>query len=226
MLGRFTLTAGSSGATSPVVKQDRQFKISPGGSAMDFSVSFCGIAFVGGCLLTLAVMLSIRNRAARLTAQQMMATAPASIVGIRTERDRSRAQVAVAIRQLETGVQGLTTKCATQSTEVGRQAAEIHRLETELKKRPRHQSIELRRQAGEIQRLEAELKKRSSQSIEVARQAADTQRLEAALQKCASQSAEIARQAAEIHRLEAELKKRAALISVLRVRGQAQHAIS
>jgi uncharacterized small protein (DUF1192 family) len=82
------------------------------------------------------------------------------------------------------------------------------------------------RQAAEIHRLEAELKKRVNQSVELARQAPDIHRLEAALQKCTSQSAEIGRQAAEIHRLEAELKKRAALISVLRVRGQAQHAVT
>jgi hypothetical protein len=44
--------------------------------------------------------------------------------------------------------------------------------------------------------------------------------------KCAARSTDVKRQAAEIHRLEAELKKRAALISVLRVRGQAQHAVT
>ena len=192
---------------------------------MDFPALLVGIAFLGGCLLTLAFMPLIHKRAARLAARRIMANAPTSTAGIRAERDRSRAQVAVAIRQLETGVQHLTTTCASQSTAVGRQAAEIHRLETELKKRP-NQSAELRRQAGEIQRLEAELKKRAGQWVEVARQAADTHRLEAVLQKCTSQSAELARQAAEIHRLEAELKKRAALISVLRVRGQAQHAVS
>jgi len=215
--------ASSSGAAWASREKDRQPKIF-GGSAMLFPTILCGIAFVSSSLLTFAIMLFVYKRRARLSAQHI-ATAPAGTADIRTERNRSRAQVALAIRHLETGVHRLSTKSASRSTEVGRQAAEIRRIEAELKKRP-NQSAELRLQAAEIQRLEAELKKRTSQSVEVARRAADTQRLEAVLQRCASQSAELARQAAEIHRLEAELKKRAALISMLRVRGEAQHAVS
>ena len=192
---------------------------------MVFPVMLCGIAFVSGSLLTLAVMLLIHKRAARLTTQRIAATAPVSAVDIRAERDRSRAQFAGALRHLEVSVAELGTKCTSQSTDVGRKAAEIDRLEGEIKKRA-SQSAEVVRQAAEIHRLEAELKKRVNQSVELARQAPDIHRLEAALQKCTSQSAEIGRQAAEIHRLEAELKKRAALISVLRVRGQAQHAVT
>jgi chromosome segregation ATPase len=188
-------------------------------------VILCAIAFVSGCLLALAIMALIHTRAARLRSQRMIAGTPASTLDIRAERDRSRAQVAAAIRQLERNVEALTATCATRPAEAQRQAAEIHRLEGELKRRP-GQSAELRRQAAEIQRLEAELNKRIGQSVDAARQAADTHRLEAVLQKCAAQSAELARQAAEIHRLEAELKKRAALISVLRIRGQARHAVS
>jgi chromosome segregation ATPase len=186
---------------------------------------FYGIAFVSGCLLTLVFMPLIHKRAVRVTTRHITATAPASVADIRAERDRSRAQFAIAIRQLENNVHELGTKCAGQSADAGRQAAEIHRLETTLERRA-SQSAEVMRQAAEIHRLKAELKKRTSQSAELARQAPDIRRLEAALAKCASQSAEIARQAAEIHRLEAELKKRAALIGVLRVRNEAQHAVT
>jgi len=182
-----------------------------------------GITFVSGCLLALVFMPLIHKRAVRLTSRHIMATAPASTADIRAERDRSRAQFAVAIRGLEISLGKLKTKCVGQATEVRRQTAEIDRLEAELKKRP-SQSTEVGRQAAEIRRLEAELKKRGDQSAELARQAPDMRRLEAALQKCASQSVEIGRQAAEIHRLEAELKKRATLISVLRVRREAEHA--
>lgn len=192
---------------------------------MIFPEILCGIAFVGGSLLTLAFMPLIHKRAVRQTTQHIMAAAPSGTADIRAERDRSRSQFAVAIRQLESSVVELGTKCAGQSAGVGRKAAEIDRLETELEKRT-SQSAEVARQAAEIHRLEAELKKRVRQSVELARQVPDIHRLEAALNKCASQSAEIGRQAAEIYRLEAELKKRAALISVLRVRGQAQHAVS
>lgn len=192
---------------------------------MVFPTVLYGIAFASGCLLTLAFMPLIHKRAARLTTRHIMATASASTADIRAERDRSRAQFAVAIRSLETSVRQLRTKCSGQSADTGRQATEIHRLEAELKNRA-SQSADVARQSAEIHRLEAELKKRANQSAELARQAPDALRLEAALKKCASQSAEIERQAAEIHRLEAELKKRAALISVLRVRGQTQHAVS
>lgn len=192
---------------------------------MVFLAMAYGITFVSGCLLTLAVMLSIHKRAARLTTQGGTATAPVSAADIRTERDRSRAQFAGAVRHLEASVQELRRKCTCQSAGVEHRAAEIDRLEAELKKRA-SQSAEVRSKVAEIARLEAELKKRVGQATELARQAPEIRRLEAALQKCASQSAEIGRQAAEIQRLEAELKKRAALISVLRVRGQAQHAVS
>lgn len=192
---------------------------------MDSPELLYGIIFVSGCLLMLAFMPLIHKRAVRLTTRHITASAPASVADIRAERDRSRAQFAIAIRQLENSVHELSTKCAGQSTEVGRQAAEIHRLETALEKRA-SQSAEVGRQAAEIHRLEAALKKRAHQSAELARQAPDIRRLEAALAKCASQSAEIAQQAAEIHRLEAELKKRAALISVLRVRDEARHAVT
>ncbi len=192
---------------------------------MGFPALLYGIAFLGGCLLMLAFTPLIHKRAVRLTTRDIMATAPMSTADIRAERDRSRTQLAAAIRGLEISLGELKTKCASQSAGAGRQAAEIHRLEDEIKKRA-SQSAEVGRLAAEIHRLEAELKKRASQSTELARQAPDIQRLEAALKKCASQSTEIGRQAAEIHRLEAELKKRAALISVLRVRGQAQHAVT
>jgi len=185
----------------------------------------CGIAFLSGCLLTLAFVPLIHKRAVRLTARHIMASAPASTADIRAERDRSRAQFAGAIRGLEISLGKLKTTCVGQAAEVGRQTAEIDRLEVELKRRA-SQPVEARRQAAEIHRLETELKKRGDQSAELARQAPDIARLEAALQKCASQSAEIGRQAAEIHRLEAELKKRAALINVLRVRREAQHAVT
>ena len=190
---------------------------------MTFSAILCGIAFVSGCLLTLAFVPLIHKRAARLTTRHIMATASASTADIRAERDRSRAQFAAAIRGLEINLRELRAKCVGQAAEVGQQTAEIDRLETELKKRS-GQSADVGRQAAEIHRLEAELKKRAGQSAELARQAPDIARLEAALQKCTSQSVEIGRQAAEIHRLEAELKKRAVLISVLRVRRDAEHA--
>jgi uncharacterized small protein (DUF1192 family) len=192
---------------------------------MVFPATLCGIAFVSGCLLTLAFLPLVHKRAVRLAKRHIMAAAPASTADIRAERDRSRAQFAVAIRGLEISLGKLKTKCVGQATEVGRQTGEIDRLEAELKRRA-SQPVEARRQAAEIHRLEAELKKRTSQSAELARQAPDLQRLEAALRKCATQSTEIARQAAEIHRLEAELKKRAALISVLRVRRDAEHAVT
>lgn len=102
---------------------------------MDFPTMLCGIAFLSGCLLMLLFIPLIHKRAVRLTTRHILDTAPAGMADIRAERDRSRAQVAVAIRRLEISVEELRTKCAGQMAEVGRQATEIHRLETELKKR-------------------------------------------------------------------------------------------
>src|SRR5690242_5020607 len=94
-----------------------------------------GIAFFSGCLLMLVFTPLIHKRAVRRTTRHIMATPPVSVADIRAERDRSRAQVAAAIRHLEVSIDQLKTKCAGQTAEVGRQAAEIHRLEAELKKR-------------------------------------------------------------------------------------------
>jgi len=102
---------------------------------MVFPAMLCGIAFLSGCLLMLAFVPSIHRRAVRLTTRHIMDTTPASVADIRTERDHARAQFAVAIRRLEISIEELKTKCASRSAEVGRQAAEIHRLEGELKKR-------------------------------------------------------------------------------------------
>ena len=102
---------------------------------MVFPAMLCGIAFLGGCLLMLTFIPSIHKRAVRLTTRHIMATEPIGMAEIRAERDRSRAQFAVAIRSLEVSVEELKTKCASQAAEVGRRAATIHRLEAELKKR-------------------------------------------------------------------------------------------
>jgi len=96
---------------------------------------WCGIAFLSGCLLTLLLVAPFYKRAVRLATRDVMAASPLTMPEIRADRDRLRAQFAVAIRRLEVNLEELRTKSAGQSAEFGRQRAEICSLKAELEKR-------------------------------------------------------------------------------------------
>jgi hypothetical protein len=102
---------------------------------MVLTAMLCGIAFLGGCLLTLLLAAPFYKRAVRLATRDIMAASPLTMPEIRADRDHLRAQFAVAIRRLEVNLEGLKTKSANQSAEVGRQRAEICSLKAELERR-------------------------------------------------------------------------------------------
>jgi hypothetical protein len=95
----------------------------------------CGIGFLAGCLVTLALVPLIHQRAVRLTSQKNLDAMPFALKEIRAEKDLLRAQFAVAIRRLEVNVEELRDKGAGQLSELGRKHAEIRDLKLELDKR-------------------------------------------------------------------------------------------
>jgi hypothetical protein len=99
------------------------------------SLMLCGIGFLAGCLLTLAIIPLVHERAVRLTSQKTLETVPFALTEIRAEKDLLRAQFAMAIRRLEVNVEEMRDKGASQLSELGRKHAEIRDLKVELDKR-------------------------------------------------------------------------------------------
>jgi uncharacterized protein YaiL (DUF2058 family) len=95
-------------------------------------VMLSGIGFLTGCLLVVAFVPAIHNRAVRLTARHYLAKMPMSMAELEAQKDLLRAEFAMSIRRLETIVEETKAKSALQLSEIGRKAAEIHRLKAEL----------------------------------------------------------------------------------------------
>jgi hypothetical protein len=93
-----------------------------------------GIGFMAGSLLMIAFVPAIHNRAVRLTARRYQAKIPLSLAEMEAQRDLLRAEFAMSLRRLELIVEETRSKSVLQLGEIGRKAAEIHRLKTELGK--------------------------------------------------------------------------------------------
>src|SRR5262249_14828294 len=98
------------------------------------TVMVLGIGFLAGCLLMVAFVPAIHSRAVRLTARDYLAKMPMSVAELEAQKDLLRAEFAMSIRRLETIVEETRAKSALQLSEIGRKAAEIHRLKAELNK--------------------------------------------------------------------------------------------
>jgi hypothetical protein len=94
-----------------------------------------GIGFLTGSLVTLAFVPLVHQRAVRLTRRYFTETTPYAMTEIRAEKDRLRAQFAMAIRRLEVSVEEMKAKGTNQLAEIARKRAEIGALKTELDKR-------------------------------------------------------------------------------------------
>jgi hypothetical protein len=90
--------------------------------------------FMAGCLLTVIFVPAIHNRAVRLTARRYQAKTPLSMFEMEAEKDLLRAEFAMSLRRLEMIVEETRSKSVLQLSEIGRKAAEIHRLKAEIGK--------------------------------------------------------------------------------------------
>jgi hypothetical protein len=97
-------------------------------------IMLLGIGFMAGCLLMVALIPLIHERAVRLTARRYQALTPLSVAEMQAEKDLLRAEFAMSIRRLEMTVEETKAKATQQLCEVGRKTAEVHRLNAELGK--------------------------------------------------------------------------------------------
>ena len=98
-------------------------------------VMYLSIGFLLACLISIAFMPLVHARATRLTVKRMEASIPMSMAEIQADRDRLRAQFAMAIRQLEISVGQLQAKTSSQAMEIGKKTAAINRMRAELDSR-------------------------------------------------------------------------------------------
>jgi chromosome segregation ATPase len=95
-------------------------------------IMYFGIGFLLAALLGLLFVPVVHHRAVRLTKRRLEAAAPLSIAETRADKDQLRAQFAMSIRRLETTVEQMKTKTATQLVEMSKKKDTINQLKKEF----------------------------------------------------------------------------------------------
>jgi hypothetical protein len=93
------------------------------------------IGFLAGTLATLAFVPFVHQRAVRLTMRHLSDATPYAVAEMRADKDRLRAEFAMAVRRLEVSVEEMKAKGANQLVEISRKRAEIADLKAELDRR-------------------------------------------------------------------------------------------
>ena len=96
------------------------------------SSMYFAIGFLLAVLSVLVVVPLVHRRAVRLTTRRLEATIPLSIAEVHADKDLLRAEFAMSTRRLETNVEQLKTKSASQLAELGRKGDAVNRLKIEL----------------------------------------------------------------------------------------------
>lgn len=92
---------------------------------------YTGIGLLAGCLIGLAVIPLVHERAVRLTIRRMERALPHSIEEIQADKDLLRADFAMSTRRLELSIEQLRNRTASQFAELGRKSDVINRLKTQ-----------------------------------------------------------------------------------------------
>ncbi len=93
---------------------------------------YVAIGFLFAALIGVAVVPLVHNRAVRLTTRRLEAALPLQMSEIQADRDLLRADFAMSMRRLETAVERLRNKNASQLIELGKKSDGINRLKLEL----------------------------------------------------------------------------------------------
>ena len=93
---------------------------------------YFGIGFLLAVLSVLVVVPLVHRRAVRLTTRRLEATIPLSMAEVHADKDLLRAEFAMSTRRLETNVEQLKAKSASQLAELGRKGDAVNRLKIEL----------------------------------------------------------------------------------------------
>jgi hypothetical protein len=95
------------------------------------SIMYVGIGLLFGCLLAVAVVPLVQNRAIRLTVRRLEGCLPQSKSEIRADKDLLRAEFAMSTRRLEITIEQLRNKITNQLVELGKKSDIINRLNLE-----------------------------------------------------------------------------------------------
>jgi hypothetical protein len=97
-------------------------------------IMYSSIGFLAACLLMVAFVPLIHDRAVRLTVRRLQAATPLSVAEMQVQKDLLRAEFAMSLRRLEVSVEETKKKEVERLREIGMKTAEIHQLRTELDK--------------------------------------------------------------------------------------------
>ena len=95
------------------------------------SIMYFGIGFLFAALIGVVVIPIIHARAVRLTVRRLEDSIPQSMAEIQAGKDLLRAEFAVSTRRLETNIEQLKHKTASQLAELGKNGDVINRLKIE-----------------------------------------------------------------------------------------------
>jgi chromosome segregation ATPase len=95
-------------------------------------IMYLAIGFLLSMLLGLMLLPLVHNRAVRLTTRRLDAATPLSMTEIQADKDQLRAEFAMSARKLETNVEQLKNKTASQAAEIGKKTDAINRMKLEL----------------------------------------------------------------------------------------------
>jgi hypothetical protein len=93
-------------------------------------IMYMGIGLLLGCLLAVAIVPLVHNRAVRLTARRLESL-PQSLAEIQADKDLLRAEFAMSMRRFEITVEQLKNKLTNQLVELGKKSDIINRLNLE-----------------------------------------------------------------------------------------------
>lgn len=135
---------------------------------------YFGLGFLVASLLGLVFLPLVHGRAVRLTERRIQASSPMTLAEFQADKDRLRAEHAVAIRRLELTVEQLRERAASSAAELGRSGSALTRTQLDLgEKTATIAALEARQQAllQELEQANKEFAARSALAEEQARHA-------------------------------------------------------
>ncbi len=130
---------------------------------------YVGMGFLLGCLLGVAVLPLIHNRAVRLTTRRVEAVLPLSLGEIEAEKDLLRVEFAMTVRRLELKIEQLNDKRTSAEVKLGKKSAVLDRIKTQ-RDALNAEVIDLRMQVEAIKRQLPTTRPRRDASAYVVRQ--------------------------------------------------------
>jgi chromosome segregation ATPase len=139
---------------------------------MSEPIIYLGIGFLVAIVLVLIAKALAHSRVGRLAMKRLETAAPKLMADIEADMGQLHAQIAMATRRLETGVEQMRSKASSQLSEIGKTSETIARLKAELGERTAAvQALATKERALDerLHRTEAELTVKTGALAEVER---------------------------------------------------------